>query len=91
MKYSEVPFGSKTELRDYLKDYVKSAVSSSLLDEAAKRDILVHSPDFCDFLLGRYSELRFYVGESMHPEGALAFADGQRLLLIAAGLREERE
>ncbi|CAM9477613.1 unnamed protein product [Ascophyllum nodosum] len=75
-KYTEVPFGSKTELRDYLKDYMKS-VRAKLKEKGTPqpeiKQFMAQAPAICKFLLGKFSDMQTFAGESMTSEGGMAF------------------
>ncbi|CAM9566109.1 unnamed protein product [Chrysoparadoxa australica] len=76
-QYTEVPFGSKVEFRDYLKEYVRKV--RSCLKEAGTpqpeiKEFMGRAPEFVKYLLGMYNEFQFYSGPSFNPEGSMAFA-----------------
>ena len=75
-KYTEVPFGSKTELKDYLKEYVRS-VRAKLKEKGTPqpeiKEFMAQAPGMVKFLLSKFADMQTFAGESMTAEGGMAF------------------
>ncbi|CAM9912347.1 unnamed protein product [Heterosigma akashiwo] len=96
---TEMPFNSKAEFKAFLKDYVRkvrSEMKSNGVPQEEIKQMMNEAPIFVKYLLSQYSELQFYVGRSMDPEGTMIFARfyGEDLtptfVYIKAGLKQEK-
>jgi len=75
--YTEVPFGNKSELKEYLKDYVRSIrakLKESGTPQPEIKEFMSQAPKMVVFLLGKFSDMETFVGENMDAEGGMAFA-----------------
>lgn len=74
--YTEVPFGSKGEFKEYLKDYVRS-VRAKLKEKGTPqleiKEFMANAPGMVKFLLGKFSDMQTFAGESMTAEGGMGF------------------
>jgi len=74
--YTEVPFGSKSEFKEYLKDYVRS-VRAKLKEKGTPqpeiKDFMAQAPGMVKFLLVKFSDMQTFAGESLTAEGGMAF------------------
>ncbi|KAG5180044.1 Mss4-like protein [Tribonema minus] len=97
--FSECPFGSKTEFKEYLKEYVVKL--RGMFKEAGKpqpeiKAFMATAPGIVKFLLSKYNDLQFYVGASYDPQGAMSFsyykegATTPNFMFIEGGLKVEK-
>ena len=74
--YTEVPFGNKNEFKEYIKDYVRS-VRAKLKEGGTPqpeiKEFMAQAPCMVKFLLGKFSDMQTFAGESMTAEGGMAF------------------
>lgn len=75
-KYTEIPFGSKGELKEYLKTYVR-AVRAKLkeigLPQPEIKEFMAQAPAIVMFILSKYNDMQTFAGESMDPDAGMAF------------------
>ena len=74
--YTEVPFSSKSELKEYLKDYVRS-VRAKLKERGTPqpeiKEFMAQAPGMVKFLLGKFADMQTFASESMSGEGGMIF------------------
>ena len=74
--YTEVPFGNKSELKEYLRDYFRS-IRAKLKEEGTPqpeiKEFMSQAPAMVVFLLSQFSDMQTFAGESMTAEGGMAF------------------
>jgi len=74
--YTEVPFGKKSELKEYLRDYFRS-IRSKLKEDGTPqpeiKEFMSQAPAMVVFLLGKFADMQTFAGESMTAEGGMAY------------------
>lgn len=75
--YMEMPFGSKTEFKDWATEYVRKLRqelkgSGTPVEEIKK--FMNEAPVFLKWLMGKYDDLQFFVSKSMNPDGGIIFS-----------------
>jgi len=97
--YTEMPFGSKGEFVEYLKEYVKRVrqqLKTLGVPQADIKQFMADAPLFVKYLAGKYEELQFYVSRSMDPDAGMIYAlfkpgaSTPTFMYIRGGLRERK-
>lgn len=74
--YTEIPFGSKGELKEYLKTYVRGVrakLKESGLPQPEIKEFMAQAPAIVMFILSKYDDMQTFAGESMDPDAGMAF------------------
>ncbi|KAL8201259.1 hypothetical protein R6Q59_004361 [Mikania micrantha] len=91
-RLQEQPAFNKKQFVSYIKNYIKNLTPK--LDEEKQEFFKKNIEAATKFLLGKLSDLQFFVGESMHDDGSMVFAyykDGATdptFLYFGVGLKE---
>ena len=97
--YTEIEYGSKSELKTFLKSYCRKLMKHLKASEASDETMAQfkeQAPECVKFLLSKYKDLQFYMFRSMDSEAGMAFAyypDGAHhptFLYIKWGLKETK-
>mmetsp|Transcript_27256 Transcript_27256/g.54429 ORF Transcript_27256/g.54429 Transcript_27256/m.54429 type:complete len:183 (+) Transcript_27256:28-576(+) len=97
--YTEMPFNAKSELKTYLKEYfrrVRSELKSQGKPQEEIKAFMGTANGIARYLVANFSDLEFYTGRSMNPEGSIAFAmyHGENatphFMYIEGGLRQDK-
>ncbi|KAD3641769.1 hypothetical protein E3N88_30993 [Mikania micrantha] len=71
-RLQEQPAFNKKQFVSYIKNYIKNLTPK--LDEEKQEFFKKNIEAATKFLLGKLSDLQFFVGESMHDDGSMVFA-----------------
>ena len=75
--YTEMPFSSKAELKEYLKDYMRR-IRAHMKESGAEREtikqFMEESGKAAIWLINKYRDLQFFMGPSMDPDAGIVYA-----------------
>ena len=74
--YTEVPFGNKQEFKEYITSYMRS-IRTKLKEKGTPqveiKEFMTQAPGMVKFLLGKFSDMQTFAGESLSAEGGMGF------------------
>ena len=74
--YTEMPFGSKTEFKEWIKGYcqkVRQALKEKGTPQEEVKQFMATAKSFAPFLMKKYKDLTFHMGANCNPDGAIIF------------------